>query len=136
MLPFEFTVEGPPLSHQTRDKSKLSEWRLIVKDAAARRWNANAPLSVALRITVTYYHEGPAIRMDNDNMVKPIQDALIGLVYNDDSQITDTSVRKTGIDGLFYVWGASMVLLEAFSRGTQFLHIKVEAAPDHAYLLK
>ena len=28
--------------------------------------------------------------MDNDNMVKPIQDAFNGLVYQDDRLITDT----------------------------------------------
>ena len=47
------------------------------------------------------YHEGESVRIDNDNMVKPIQDALIGLIYPDDRWITDTIVRKTSIDGFF-----------------------------------
>jgi crossover junction endodeoxyribonuclease RusA len=132
MLPFEFTVEGPPVSNQTRAKPKLRAWREMVRQAAANRWAATAPLVGALRIVVTYYHEGPAIRMDNDNMLKPIQDALIGLVYRDDKQLTDASIRKTDIDGRFRVRGASLVLLEAFSHGKEFLHIRIESAPDHA----
>jgi Holliday junction resolvase RusA-like endonuclease len=128
---FEFTVEGPPVSHQTKNKASLQVWRNAVRTAAARRWTQPGPLTEALRITVCYYHEGPAIRLDNDNMIKPIQDALNGLVYQDDRQITDTAVRKTDIAGAFVVRGASMVLLEAFSRGKEFLHITIDAAPSH-----
>jgi Holliday junction resolvase RusA-like endonuclease len=131
MPAFELTVEGPPVSHQTRNKAGLQAWQTTVRTAAARRWKASKPLTGALRMTVCYYHEGPAIRLDNDNMVKPIQDALNGLVYQDDRQLTDTAVRKTDIGGAFVVRGASMVLLEAFSRGKEFLHITIDAAPSH-----
>ena len=84
-----------------------------------------------LTIAVTYYHERETVRIDNDNMLKPIQDALNGLVYRDDRWITDTLVRKTSIDNSFKVRGFSMVLLEALSRGEQFLHIVVDRAPSH-----
>ena len=65
-------------------------------------------------------------------MVKPIQDALNGLVYEDDRQITHTSVTKAPIDGPQYVRGASLVMLEAFSRGNEFVYVKVELAPETA----
>lgn len=136
MLPFEFTVTGPPLSHQTRDRSKLKAWRDSVREIAAERWSTTPPVEHSLRIVVTYYHEGPAIRMDNDNLVKPIQNALNGLIYTDDRQITDIAVRKTDIDGAFRIRGMSNVLLEAFQRGDEFLHIRIETAPDHADLLE
>src|SRR5437879_3778581 len=106
MLPFEFTVPGPPVSHQSRNKAKLGARRKVGRAAAALRWLA-APLTAAVRVSVTYYHEGPAVRIDNDNMVKPIQDALIGLAYEDDRLITDTVVRKTNVDGPFRVRGHS-----------------------------
>jgi crossover junction endodeoxyribonuclease RusA len=73
--------------------------------------------------------------MDNDNMLKPIQDALNRLIYEDDRQITDTAVRKTDINGSFRVRGMSSVLAEGFCRGNEFLHIKVEHAPVHEELL-
>jgi len=130
MLPFEFTVPGPPISHQSQNKARLAAWRQVVRAAATARWSA-APVMTALKITVSYYHPGRAVRIDNDNMLKPIQDALIGLVYDDDRLITDTVVRKTSIDGLFRVRGYSLVLLDALSRGNEFLHIVVSNAPSH-----
>ena len=104
MLPFEFIIDGPPLSHQTRNVQRLRAWQQAVRTAAQRRWPADtAPIVGRLSITVTYYHNGVAVRIDNDNLVKPIQDALNGLIYEDDRQITDTHVRKTSLDGSFRV---------------------------------
>ena len=136
MLLFEFTVEGPPLSQQTMDRRRLRDWRDRVRAEAARQWPpGHTPYTDQLQLTVVYYHDGETIRMDNDNMVKPVQDALNGLVYVDDRQITDTRVRKTNLNGSFRVKGMALVLAEAFARGTEFLHIKVESAPDHRELL-
>jgi hypothetical protein len=93
------------------------------------------PVRVSLRFSVTYYHDGVSVRIDNDNLVKPIQDALNGLVYADDRQITDTYVRKTDLNGSFRVRGMSPVLAEGFCRGTEFLYLRVELAPDHEELI-
>src|SRR5262249_43353200 len=136
MVYLEFTVVGPPLSHQTRNKAKLQAWRDAVRVAAAKGGGGKEALTVPLKMTVVYYHEGSAIRVDNDNRVRPIQDALKGLVYVDDKLITDTSVRKTDIDQPFVVRRASMVLLEALSVGNEFLHITIGPAPSHAIPLK
>jgi Holliday junction resolvase RusA-like endonuclease len=136
MLPFEFTVDGPPVSHQTRNAVRLRAWQQIVRAAAARRWPSEAPpVTDRLRLTLTYYHDGVSVRIDNDNLVKPIQDALNGLVYVDDHQITDTLVRKTDLNGSFRVRGMSPVLAEGFCRGNEFLYIRVELEPDHEDLL-
>lgn len=131
MLPFEFTVPGPPVSHQSNNRAKLAAWHQFVRAAAQARWGAREPAAATLKITVTYYHEGEAVRIDNDNMVKPIQDALIGLVYADDRLITDTAVRKTSIDGLFRVRGLPLLLLEGLARGDPFLHVVIDQAPGH-----
>lgn len=136
MLTFEFIVAGPPISYQTRRSIRLQTWKQIVRTAAIRRWPPAAPpLKNRLKLTVCYYHDGIAVRMDNDNMVKPIQDALIGLVYEDDRQITDIQVRKTDINGSFHVRGMSPVLAEGFINGKDFLYIRVELAPSHEELL-
>ena len=135
MLPFEFIVAGPPVSHQTRSAARLRAWEQTVRQAAAQRWPAaTAPLTVALRFLVTYYHDGVAVRIDNNNLVKPIQDALNGLVYVDDRQITDTVVRKTDLNGSFRVRGMSPVLAEGFCGGDEFLYVRIEPAPDHEEL--
>lgn len=136
MLPFEFIIDGPPVSHQTRNPERLRAWQFAVRVAAKQYWPvALPPLSTQLKLSVTYYHDGVAVRIDNDNMVKPIQDALIGLVYADDRQITDTQIRKTDINGSFRVRGMSPVLAEGFCRGHEFLYIRIESAPDHEELI-
>jgi len=81
-------------------------------------------------IVVTYYHPGEAVLIDTDNMVKPIQDALIDLVYQDDRWITHTYIRKISIEGSFRIRNYSLVLREALSRGVEFLHITVDQAPN------
>jgi Holliday junction resolvase RusA-like endonuclease len=136
VLPFEFIVDGPPVSHQTRHPARLRAWQATVRTAAVQRWPANTPpYTSRLKLTVIYYHDGVAVRMDNDNMVKPIQDALNGLIYADDRQITDTYVRKTDLNGSFRVRGMSPVLAEGFCRGNEFLFVRIELAPDHEELI-
>ena len=134
---FEFTVAGAPASYQVRNRARLRAWQQSVRAAALAVWPAQqTPFVGHLRITVVYYHEGAEVRIDNDNLLKPIQDALNGLVYDDDRQITDTVIRKTTIDGQFMLRGISPTLAAAFSQGVQFLYVRVDDAPDHAELLK
>ncbi len=138
MLPFEFVVDGPPVSYQTRGpqrKERLEAWKTKVRSAAREKWPIKVePLRTGLKLIVTYYHDGIAVRIDNDNMIKPIQDALNGFVYEDDRQITDTQVRKTDINGSFRVRGMSPVLAEGFCRGNEFIHVRIEVAPRHEEL--
>lgn len=136
MIPFAFTVEGPPISQQSADRQRLADWRNAVRAAATARWPAaDPPTPDQLQITVVYFHDGDAIRMDNDNMVKPIQDALAGLVYANDNQIVDTHVRKTRFDGAFRVRGMSPILADAFIANREFIYIRVSTPPDHTELL-
>jgi crossover junction endodeoxyribonuclease RusA len=129
VLPFEFTVKGPPLSHQTNRRDRLEAWRTSVRNAAlAARPPGEPLLYLPIEITVVYYHDGVTIRMDNDNLVKPIQDALNGYIYRDDRLITDTHVRKTPLDGSFRVRRMSQVLADAFVQGDEFIYVRLQAA--------
>ena len=134
MIVVEFTIEGPPVSHQTHDKAKLAAWRDLVRAAAAKAMGSASPSAEPLKITVAYYHDAPAVLIDNDNMVKPIQDALNLLVYLDDRQITHADVRKGDINGRFIVRGVSSILLAGFAAGKAFLYVKAETEPDPAHL--
>jgi crossover junction endodeoxyribonuclease RusA len=133
--PFEFFVEGPPLSQQTRNPMRLREWKQYVRAEAAKLWPLPTPLEIALKLTVVYYHDGQSVLIDHDNMLKPIQDALAGLIYVNDRQITDAQTRKTNIDGRFRVRHLSAVYARAFGGGREFVYIKIEEAPSHEELL-
>ena len=70
--------------------------------------------------------------IDGDNLLKPIQDALIGLVYEDDRQIIDAVTQKRPIDDPFFVRYISMVLAEGFAKGDEFVYVRVEQLTDRA----
>jgi len=133
--PFDFFVVGPPLSQQTRNPGKLREWKAYVRAEAAKLWQGQAPVEIALKITVVYYHERQSVLIDHDNMLKPIQDALSGLIYQNDRQITDAQTRKTNIDGRFRLRRLPPVYARAFGGGREFVYIRIEEAPGHEELL-
>lgn len=125
MLPFEFTIQGPPVSHQTRNKARLQQWKADVRAAAQARPAGAAPVPDPVQIAITYYYEGDS--PDVDNIIKPIQDALNGVVFIDDAQLAETKSRKRALNGSYQIKGASGVLLQGFAAGIGFLHVRVEA---------
>jgi crossover junction endodeoxyribonuclease RusA len=133
MLPFEFTVEGPPVSQQTRRRQRLPPWRATVKAAAEVLWPAeSAPLTQELSLTITYFYK--AIPMDVDNIVKPILDSIKELVFRDDVQITDLLSRRRPLAGPFQIEVASPILFEALNRGREFLHVSITDSPAEGRL--
>lgn len=132
MIPFEFTIHGTPVSLQSRNRARLRAWKTSVANAATAAANGAVAVTDNVAIEITYYYDGDT--PDVDNIIKPIQDAMNGIVYADDNQVVDTRSRKARIDGSFKIVGASAVLLTAFATGTSFLHIKVTEPVDHTDL--
>lgn len=133
MLPFEFVVLGTPISSQAKARSK-NRWKVLVRTSAQEVWpSGTPPLETELKITVIYYYNGTAL--DTDNMLKPIQDSLIGVVYVDDSQITDITACKRNINGSFRIKGLSPPLAKGFMHSDDFVHVKIENIPDHQELV-
>lgn len=132
MIPFEFTIKGPPISQQAKGSSR-AKWKTALAIAAKAAWPSGvAPAISDVAISITYYFDGDT--PDVDNIIKPIQDALIGIVYDDDSQVILARSAKTKIDGSFTIRGASPVLLVAFSERDPFVHVKVTDPPDLTHL--
>jgi len=134
MLPFEFIIIGTPVSQQTRRKLRLRKWKDKVRASAVTRWPpGELPLNQPIKIFAVYYYEGVAL--DPDNMIKPIQDALKGLVYSDDCIVTDSQAAKRNLDGNFRVKGMSPVLAEGFCSDSEFIYVKILEAPSQEELL-
>ncbi len=133
MLPFEFTVEGPPVSQQTRRRERLIPWRATVRTAAEDLWpTGSAPLDQELSLTIAYFYEGAPT--DVDNIVKPILDSIKGLVYRDDVQVTDLVSRRRPLTGPFRIEVISPLLAEALDRGREFLYIRITQPPEEGGL--
>lgn len=125
MLPIEFTFEGPPLSLQSKSSARKSAYKTRVGvEAQSVLPPGFAPITDNLQIVITYYYEGST--PDIDNIIKPIQDALIGVIYVDDNQIADTRSRKKEINGSYTVRKVSLPILQAFSKGSEFVHVKID----------
>lgn len=128
MLQLEFVVPGPPVSHQTSDRANLKAWQTTIRAEAAKTWTL-PPLKGKLKFLLINFHEGDKPPLDDDNMVKPIRDALNGLVYEDDRQIRYSETLQVPIDDPIKIRGASAILLAAYSKGDEFLYVRIEDAP-------
>jgi hypothetical protein len=123
---FEFILEGPPVSQQTRRRERLHAWKLFVRAEAGKRWPAGRlPSLEPVRVSITYFYD--EVGVDVDNIVKPILDAIVGLAYLNDDQVTDLLSRKRFLDGV-RVGQVSDVLAKGFGRGRDFLHVLVAPA--------
>ena len=83
-------------------------------------------------LTIIYFYDTAS--MDVDNIPKPISDALNGLVYFDDEQITDILVRKRNLNDDLRLTNPSDTLTEGFVRGSEFLYIVIKAAPNQGVI--
>lgn len=133
MIRFEFIVDEPPVSQQTRRRDRLRAWKLAVRQEAEKYWSSEQKTATGLiMFQITYFYD--SVSMDVDNIVKPIQDAIIGLAYVDDNQVTDILARKRDLSGTFKVENMTAILAEGFARGNEFLHIVITDAPDQEVL--
>jgi Holliday junction resolvase RusA-like endonuclease len=65
-------------------------------------------------------------RLDADNMVKPILDAMTGVVYHDDRQASHIEVRSVNLDLGYTGRNVGKLLATKLMAGGEFLHIRVE----------
>lgn len=87
----DFVVPHIPLSQQANRVHKIA-WRSRIRAAAAREWGDRPFCVVSLKFTMVFLSSRPNPG-DINNFVKPIQDALCGLIYADDSLILDVSAH-------------------------------------------
>jgi Holliday junction resolvase RusA-like endonuclease len=136
-LPFEFAVVGKPISHQTKNKTALRDWKLQVLGTAKKMVGCKKPTGIHCQVTITHFFDSDEWETgvpDSDNIVKPVRDALQGIIYVDDYQVSDFVSRRRDINKAFRIRGMSPPLAYAFTQGDEFLYIKIEAAPEPQFL--
>jgi crossover junction endodeoxyribonuclease RusA len=137
LLPFEFIVVGKPISYQTKNKQVLREWKEQVAKISAEAVKGFAPTGEHVKVVITHYFEADQWETgvpDSDNIVKPVRDALQGIVYVDDYQISDFNSRRRNLNAAFRIKNMSKALAQGFCSGDEFLHFLIESAPDHTLL--
>jgi crossover junction endodeoxyribonuclease RusA len=128
MQPFEFLIRSRPVSQQTRRQARLREWKDFVRREAERSWTSrHAPADGPVGVTLIYLYDEAAL--DLDNIIKPIQDALVGLAFLDDALVSDVIMRRRQLRGTFDLTRASPVLVEGFAYGDEFVYVRIDDAP-------
>ena len=125
MFPIEFIFNGPPLSLQSKNKARKRNYKTMISAEALNVLPADfVPTTDEVEIIITYYYENQS--GDVDNIIKPIQDSLNGVIYVDDEQVVDSRSRRKDINGSYKIRSVSAKILEGFSRGTDFIHVKIQ----------
>lgn len=126
MLTFEFVRLGVPCTVQTKNKSRLDNYKRDLRRAATARWPGDVPpLTLPISVVITYYYRVDAL--DVDNIFKPILDQLKDLVYADDLQVIRVVSQKRPIRAEPSMpLDASPVLRNGLRSQDDFLHILVE----------
>ena len=125
-IPFELVMGEPPVSQQARRRGRVREWTRRVRSAATGKWRAQPAVTGAVAVTITYLYDGAPV--DVDNMAKPILDALSGLVYEDDSQVSDLLCRKRDRNEELLIREPSPDVLESLRVAGPVLHVVVAPA--------
>src|SRR2546427_13216168 len=106
-----------------KNRKRYQKWIRHVREAAEKEWRANdKPTGSDVEVTISNYHtETPP---DVDNIIKPILDALKGLVYRDDVQVHKVTSQKFELPRET-IEHSGVLLARALVRHTEVLHIVV-----------
>ena len=122
-MQFEFLIPSRPVSLQTRNRSNLQAWKQFVYGEAAKLWTGASSSNINIHLTLVYLCDEDPV--DSDNIIKPIQDALIGLIYDDDSLITDVEVHRRLITGIFDIARLPPLILEGVNSHQECVYVRV-----------
>lgn len=119
---FEFVIPRRPLSVQAKTRN-LQAWKQYVNAEAAKTWTKSTIIGEQVQLTLVYLYESNPV--DTDNIIKPIQDALIGLVYDDDSRVSDVDSHRRPLNGTFDLTRQPALLIGAISSGKECVFVRV-----------
>ena len=118
----DFVVKGTPRSWRANSRKR---WMAQVQQAVPP---TALLLAGPLRLRIDFFFKGET-NLDTDNIIKPIQDALQKVIYEDDETVTDVCSRKISLHRLPPILDAPPELLFALAEPpTDFVFIRVAPA--------
>jgi Holliday junction resolvase RusA-like endonuclease len=133
MTAVEFVIPQRPVSQQARRRDRVREWRVFVAEHARGAVGPAHELltgPVALRLLYLY----DEVVLDVDNILKPIHDALIGVLFEDDSAVTDVEIRRRWRGATFTLNAVSPVLAAGLELGKESVYVALTNAPPQDVL--
>ncbi len=123
---FEFIIARRPVSSQTKSRPNLQAWKQYVRNEAAKTWSGMVFSGIDVQLTLVYLFDTDPV--DVDNIVKPIQDALVGLIYDDDLNITDVEAHRRSLVGGFDVARLPVLLLQEILANRECVYVRISVA--------
>jgi len=129
---FEFLIPKRPVSCQTKRRHNLQAWKDYVRTEASQTWSGKPYNSKNLHLMLVYLCDTDPV--DADNIIKPIQDALIGLVYDDDILISDVESHRRPLTGSFEIRNYPDLLINGILSGAECVYVRItESMPLENY---
>ena len=122
-MQFEFLIPRRPLSVNAKGYN-LRLWKAYVHGEALKAWTGPPLSGIDLQLSLVYLYDGPA-PVDTDNIVKPIQDALTGLVYEDDQLVSDVESHRRPLTGTFDITRFPSLLLSGLLSGQECVFVSI-----------
>src|SRR4026209_2153451 len=119
----EFAVMGTPLSQQASSGRKAA-WKSQVAGEAtgASTFGYICPL----RVTLAYFC--PVLGVDIDNIVKPILDAMKGILYQDDRRIVQVHSLAIEFADAARIANVTTAIAAGLAGGGDFVLVRVDPA--------
>jgi hypothetical protein len=116
------------------NRANLRTWKEFVARRANTAWGVRPPIQTGeLHLTLVYLSGvQPA---DVDNIIKPIQDALVGLVLSDDSLIVAVESHRRLLTGSFDPMRLPPLLLTGLLTGRECVYVRLRDAQPLEELL-
>jgi Holliday junction resolvase RusA-like endonuclease len=134
-LHIEFLVPRKPVSHQSSNKPNLAAWRDFVAASARQAWTIGPLSNMRLKFTMVYLADD-ANPGDINNFVKPVQDALNAVVYEDDAMIRDVSAHMRVLSEPITLADLPSGLAAAVAEGLPCVYVAISDSLELAEELK
>ena len=122
----DFLIPRRPVSLQTKNRTNLRNWKRYVRTQAGKNWTRAPFRNASFSLKLFYWCGSDPV--DADNIIKPIQDALVGLVYVDDVRVIDVECHRRSLYGAFDIAEFPPLLLQGLLSGDECVYVQVGLA--------
>ena len=124
-MKFGFAVIGQPISSQGSAASKRL-YRKKVTESASNNLVSCIKDNESIKIEIDWFSEDFHNKPDVDNIIKPIQDALKGVLFSDDNQVCSIIARKHDTFGIIRFHNETLDIISPLLNGNNdYVYIRI-----------